>query len=62
MREISQYFSEKQESVVPCYKDTSKNCTELNEFNYLNEDEYAPIKLDEENDNYKTYYQIDKSS
>ena len=62
MREISQYFSEKYESVVPCYKDTSKNCTELNEFNYLNEDEYAPIKLDEENDNYKTYYQIDKSS
>jgi len=62
MRELSKYFSEKYESVVPCYKDTSKNCTELNEFNYLNDDEYAPIKLDEENDNYETYYQIDKSS
>ena len=62
IRDLSKYCSEKYESVVPCYKDKSKNCTELNEFDYLKEDEYNPTKLEEENSDYITYYQIDKSS
>ena len=62
IRDLSKYCSEKYESVVPCYKDKSKNCTELNEFDYLKEDEYNATKLEEENSDYITYYQIDKSS
>ena len=62
IREINGYFSEKYERVVPCFKETPNNCSELNEFDYLKEDRYNGTKLEEENKDYQTFYQIDKSS
>ena len=62
MREINNYFSEKLEKDTPCYKKSSKKCKELNEFDFENEDKYNATLLEEDNKNYVTYYQIDKSS
>ena len=62
IREINGYFSEKYERVIPCFKETPNNCSELNEFDYLKEDRYNGTKLEEENKDYQTFYQIDKSS
>ena len=62
IRDINSLFSEKNEAVIPCYKQTPNNCQELNEFDYEKDDKYSGIILEEENQNYKTIYQIDKSS
>ena len=62
MRDINPYFSEKNEKVIPCYKKKPNKCKELNEFDFEKEDEYKGTLLEEENKNYVTYYQIDKSS
>ena len=62
MREIDPYFSKKLEKVTPCYEKSHKKCKELNEFDFLNDDKYHPTTLKEENKNYITKYQIDKSS
>lgn len=62
IREINPYFSEKYEKVIPCYKQNPNNCKELNEFDFEKEDEYNGTILKDNNTNYITYYQIDKSS
>ena len=61
MRKINYYFSEKEDEVIPCYKEEINKCKILNEFDYENDEKYNPILI-EENEYYKTYYQIDKSS
>ena len=61
-REINLYFSGKYQKDIPCYKKTPNKCKELNEFDYEREDRNNATLLEEENKNYKTYYQIDKSS
>ena len=62
IRDINLYFSGKYQKDIPCYKKTPNKCKELNEFDYEREDRYNASLLEEENKNYKTYYQIDKSS
>ena len=62
IREINEYFSEKTESVIPCYKEKTNKCKEKNEYDFKNEDEYKGTKLSEEKEGYETMYQIDKSS
>ena len=62
IREINNYFSEKIESVVPCYKESTNKCKDKNEYDYNNDNEYKGTKLEEENEGYETIYQIDKSS
>ena len=61
MRKINPYFSKKNEKDIPCYKQKKNICKELNEFDYENEDKYNGTLLEKDN-NYITYYQIDKSS
>ena len=62
MRDINQYYSGKYfEKVKPCYKNNPNNCKELNEFDLEKDESYKGI-LFEDNKNYITYYQIDKSS
>ena len=62
IREINLYFSGKYQKDIPCYKKTPNKCKELNEFDFEREDRYNATLLEEKNRNYKTYYQIDKSS
>ena len=62
IRDINNLFSEKNEAVIPCYKQTPNNCQELNEFDFEKDDNYSGVILEEENQNYETIYQIDKSS
>ena len=62
IREINPYFSSIKEKVIPCYKEKINKCKELNEFDYNNENEYNATLLDDNDNNYKIYYQIDKSS
>ena len=62
IRKINNYFSEKNEKVIPCYEHLHNDCKELNEFDFEKEDKYNPTLLNEENKNFVTYYQIDKSS
>ena len=62
IREIDPYFSEKIEKVTPCYEISHKKCEELNEFDFLNDFKYNATTLKEEDKNYVTKYQIDKSS
>ena len=62
IRDINNLFSEKNETVIPCYKQTPNNCQELNEFDFEKDDNYSGVILEEENQNYETIYQIDKSS
>ena len=62
MREINKYVSTKyNETVIPCYKEQTNTCEEKNEFDYEKENQYKGTLL-EENENYITFYQIDKSS
>ena len=63
IRNISPYFSSKcNENVIPCYKEDSNKCKEKNEFDFEKEEQYTGTKLNENDDHYITYYQIDKSS
>ena len=63
MREINPYFSANyNQAVIPCYKETENKCSEKNEFDINKEDKYKGTRLDENDNNYVTYYQIDKSS
>jgi hypothetical protein len=63
IRNISPYFSSKcNENVIPCYKEDSNKCKEKNEFDFEKEEQYTGTKLNESDDHYITYYQIDKSS
>ena len=63
IREINSYFSQKyNEEVIPCYKEQINNCKEKNEFDYEKEDKYSGTQLEEDNEFYQTYYQMDKSS
>ena len=62
IREINEYVSTKyNETVIPCYKEQTNTCEEKNEFDYGKENQYKGTLL-EENENYITFYQIDKSS
>ena len=61
IRDINPYFSERNEKVIPCYKEKPNRCQELNEFDFEKEDQYNETLLKDET-NYVTYYQIDKSS
>ena len=61
MRDTNKYFSEKFDSVIPCYKEKPNKCKELKEFDYEKENEYQGTLL-ENSETYITYYQIDKSS
>ena len=62
IREINEYISTKyNETVIPCYKEQTNTCEEKNEFDYEKEAKYKGTLL-EENENYMTFYQIDKSS
>ena len=61
IREINKYFGEKFDKVVPCYKEKKNKCVDLNEFDFNKENAYKGTLL-EENENYTTIYQIDKSS
>ena len=62
IREINPYFSSNyNKTVIPCYKEQNNSCQEKNEFDFENEEYYQGTKL-EDNQNYETYYQIDKSS
>ena len=61
MRKINPYFSEKNEKVIPCYKQKINKCKEINEFDYEFEERYKGTLLEKDN-YYITYYQIDKSS
>ena len=61
MRKINPYFGEKEDEVVPCYKQEINKCKILNEFDLENDDKYNPILFDEDK-YFKLYYQIDKSS
>jgi secreted Zn-dependent insulinase-like peptidase len=62
IRGINEYVSTKyNETVIPCYKEQTNTCKEKNEFDYEKEDQYKGTLL-EENENYITFYQIDKSS
>ena len=61
IRESNKYLSEKYENVIPCYKEKINKCSELNEFDIIKENQYKGTLL-EENENYITVYQIDKSS
>ena len=63
IRKTSLYFSSKcNENVIPCYKEDANKCKEKNEFDFEKEEKYAGTKLNESDDHYITYYQIDKSS
>ena len=57
-RTTNKYFSNLDKKVTPCYKEKKNKCKELNEFD-IKDDKYSGIRLE---DNYETYYQIDKSS
>ena len=60
IREINEYISTKyNETVIPCYKEQTNTCEEKNEFDYEKEAKYKGTLL-EENENYMTFYQIDK--
>ena len=61
MREINPYAVETKGKITPCYKQFPNKCKELNEFDFGKEEKYSPTVL-KENDNFITYYQIDKSS
>ena len=61
MREINPYYSEKYEKDIPCYRQTTNKCNELNEFDLEKEESYKGTLL-EDDKYYITYYQIDKSS
>ena len=62
IREINEYVSTKyNETVIPCYKEKTNTCEEKNEFDLEKEYQYKGTLL-EENENYMTFYQIDKSS
>ena len=63
IRSINPYFSD--DLLLkdpPCYKISHKKCDETNEFDFEKSYNYTPSKLKEENNNYVTEYQIDKSS
>ena len=62
IREINPYFSSMKGKVTPCYREKVNNCKELNEFDYDKENGYNATLLDINDNNYKIYYQIDKSS
>ena len=57
-RTTNKYFSNLNEKVIPCYKEKDNRCQALNEFD-IKDDKYSGIRLE---DNYETYYQVDKSS
>ena len=61
MRENYPYAVETKGEIIPCYKQNPNNCKELNEFDFEKEEKYNPMVL-EKNENFVTYYQIDKSS
>jgi len=61
IRDVNPYFSDKYEKVIPCYKEETNNCEELNEFDYEKENKYKGTSF-EDNHYFLTYYQIDKSS
>ena len=63
IRNTSLYFSSNyNQAVIPCYKETENKCNEKNEFDINKDDKYKGTKLDINDNNYETYYQIDKSS
>ena len=63
IREINPYFSSNyNKTVIPCYKKQNNTCLEKNEFDFENEENYKGTKLEEDNQNSETDYQIDKSS
>ena len=64
IRDTNPYFSNKIGKDIPCYENKSNNntCKDLNEFDFENEDKYNATLLNESDQNYITYYQIDKSS
>ena len=63
IRNTSLYFSTNYSlPVIPCYKISEKECEEKNEFDINKDDKYNGTILDENDNNYITYYQIDKSS
>ena len=62
IRKINKYFSNSFERITPCFKNKPNNCEELKEFDYEHENAYKGELLEEKDEHYKTYYQIDKSS
>ena len=63
IRSINRYFSKDLiPKDLPCYKISHKKCEELNEFDFIKKVNYTPTTLEDENKNYVTEYQIDKSS
>ena len=62
IRKINKYFSNSFERITPCFKNKPNNCEELKEFDYEHENAYRGELLEEKDEHYKTYYQIDKSS
>ena len=62
-REIStDYFTQKTEKVIPCFKEEKNTCKEKNEFDINEEDKYNGTILDESDKKFITIYQKDKSS
>ena len=62
-REINEdYFSKKNEKVIPCFKEQKNTCQEKKEFDINTEDNYKGTILDENDKKFITIYQIDKSS
>ena len=63
IRDTSPYFSANyNDAVIPCYKEIENKCKEKNEFDVNKDDKYNGTILDENDKNYVTIYQIDKSS
>ena len=63
IRNTSTYFSANyNDPVIPCYKEIENKCKEKNEFDVNKDDKYNGTILDENDKNYVTIYQIDKSS
>ena len=64
IRDTNPYFSDKIGNDIPCYENKSnkKSCKDLNEFDFKKEEKYNATLFNESDQNYITYYQIDKSS
>ena len=57
-RTTNKYLSNSTGKDTPCYKKETNKCKELNEFD-IKDDKYSGTRLE---NNYETFYQIDKSS
>ena len=63
IRGINSYFNSLFDySVIPCYKEKENKCQENNEFDYEKQDKYNATKYEGSDEDYITYYQIDKFS